>query len=63
MVDITEIALRKLSGAFDEFIGQCMDEDGKPVAPDIRALAAARGYLPPYCKLAYKKRGRSKRRG
>jgi hypothetical protein len=56
MKTVEEIALRKLSEAFDEFVLACMDEKGRPIAPDSRALAKARGYLPPYCKAAYKKK-------
>jgi hypothetical protein len=54
--DIDELALRKLSEAFDRFVGACMDEHGKPRAPTVQDLAKARGYLPPYCEHAYKKR-------
>jgi hypothetical protein len=43
-----------MSDAFDDFIGGCI-ENGKPKAPDIKALAKARAYLPPYCKNAYRK--------
>ena len=54
-MQVDEIALRKLSEAFDEFVRACMDESGKPVAPSAKALAKARGYLPPYCESAYKR--------
>ncbi len=51
--NIDKIALRALSVAFDEFVGACTDEHGKPRAPKPGALAKARGYLPPYCKHSY----------
>ena len=50
---ILKLALIKLSEAFDELVSECLDEDGKPQQPDHRALAKARGYLPPFCKNAY----------
>lgn len=52
---ILKLSIIKLSEAFDEFVSECLDEDGKPQQPDHRALAKARGYLPPYCKNAYEK--------
>jgi len=56
MAEVEELALRKLSEAFDRFVGACMDESGKSKAPSVQELAKARGYLPPYCQNAYKKR-------
>lgn len=53
---IETLSLRKLSEAFDRFVGACMDEKGKPKAPSAGDLAKARGYLPPYCHNAYGKR-------
>ena len=53
---ILELSLTKLSLAFDHFISECM-EDGKPRQPTMQALMRARGYLPPYCVHAYKKKG------
>lgn len=55
MKSVEEIALRKLSEAFDAFVSACIDESGKPKAPTQQALAKAKGYLPPYCKNAYSK--------
>ena len=52
---ILKLALIKLGEAFDDFIGECLDEDGKPKQPDYGALAKARAYLPPFCKNAYEK--------
>ena len=54
MIDekILEISLRKLSEAFDEFIGECMKNGG----PSKQDIAKARGYLPPYCNHAYRKK-------
>ena len=53
---VLETALKKLSLAFDEFISECLD-GAKQKAPDYRAIMKARGYLPPYCKNAYAKKG------
>lgn len=53
---ILEEALRKLSSAFDRFIGECMDSEGSPKQPARKALMRARAYLPPYCDHAYKNR-------
>jgi hypothetical protein len=61
MSEVDEIALRKMSEAFDEFVRACMDESGKPVAPPAKALAKARGYLPPYCAAAYKRTARQEK--
>ena len=49
------LALFKLSEKFDEFIAECMDENGKPIAPSHKSIMRARGYLPPSCKTALKK--------
>lgn len=53
-IRVLELSIRTMSDAFDDFIGGCI-ENGKPKAPDIKALAKARAYLPPYCKNAYRK--------
>jgi len=53
---ILKLAIDKLSLAFDEFISACIDESGDTVAPSAQSLAKARGYLPPDCRNAYKKR-------
>ena len=53
---VLEIAIKKLSEAFNEFIGACLAADGKPKAPDLRAMMKARGFLPPYCEHAHKKK-------
>lgn len=49
---ILEISLKKLSEAFDTFIGESM-KDGGATKQDI---AKARAYPPPYCKHAYRKK-------
>ncbi len=56
-------ALKVVSEQFDIFIGECMDENGKPKAPDHRSLAQARGILPPYCEHAYSGTKNQKGRG
>lgn len=53
---ILELTIKKLSEAFDEFVGSCLDENGKPKAPDYRAIMKARGCLPPYFEHALSKR-------
>lgn len=50
------IAIKKLSEAFDEFVCECIDSDGKPKQPTYQAVMKARGYLPPYCDKALSKR-------
>lgn len=55
MKTIEELLLKRLWEEFDEFVRACMDDSGKPTAPSSKALAKARGYLPPYCASAYKK--------
>lgn len=51
---VIEHALRLLTTHFDDFIGECMDEDGKPKAPSPKALAQARACLPAAYKHAHK---------
>jgi len=50
------IALKKMSEAFNEFIGECMNSDGTAKAPGIRAIIKARGYLPPNSEYSLKKK-------
>jgi len=45
-------ALKVMSKSLDELVTECLKEGG----PDRRAIAKARGYLPPYCENAYQKR-------
>jgi hypothetical protein len=52
---IDQLVLTTLSLAFDEFVAECVDSDGKPKAPSRRALMRAKASLPPYCKQAFKK--------
>lgn len=54
--EILELSLKKLSLAFDEFISECLTEDGKPKEPTIQAIMKSKGYLPSYCKNSYKKK-------
>ena len=53
---VLELALLKISEAFDEFVGACTDDRGQPKQPDINHLMKAKGYLPPYCKNAFSKK-------
>ena len=55
---ILSISLQKLSLAFNTFIEATLDKNNKPKAPKQGDIAKARGYLPPYCVLAYRKRER-----
>ena len=54
--EILKIAIRKLSESFDEFIGSCINEEGKPKEPSYKSIMKARGFLPPYCKNALSKK-------
>jgi len=56
---ILEISLLKMSEAFNEFIAECMTSDGLGKTPSMGALMKARGYLPPYCDKAHKKRSKT----
>lgn len=47
---IHEIAIRKLTEKFDEFVGECMSSNGKPKPPSMKAMYGARGCLPHWCK-------------
>lgn len=49
------LSLRQISLAFNEFIKATIDENNKPIKPSIQSISKARGYLPPYCSLSYKK--------
>lgn len=48
------IALKIITARLDEFVAECVDENGNPRAPSQQALAKVRGYLPAGCKMAYK---------
>jgi len=52
-VRILEIAVGAVSDQFNLFIGECMDENGKPKAPSMQALMRARAILPPRCEHAF----------
>lgn len=53
---ILKLALKSLSLAFNHFISETLDENGKPKIPDPRAISKARGYLPDYCSNSYRKK-------
>lgn len=44
--EFNRISLLAVTRRFDEFIGKCMDEQGKPKAPAAGELAQARACLP-----------------
>ena len=50
------LAIKKLSEAFDAFVDACLDENGKPKAPDRKAILKAKACLPPYCKHSFKRK-------
>lgn len=54
-VQILELSLRLMSNHLDELIASCIDESGKPKAPDMRSVMRARGVLPPYCAMSLSK--------
>jgi hypothetical protein len=60
MNEILEMALKHMSIQFNDFIKECMTEDGKPKEPSYKALMKARGYLPPYCECALSKKIKEK---
>jgi hypothetical protein len=60
MEEILKIALKQTSLMFDEFVKECMTEDGKPKEPSYKSLMKARGYLPPYCECALSKKIKEK---
>ena len=55
-LEILMIALKKLHESYDDFIGACLTEDGKPKAPDYKSLMKARGILPGSCKNALERK-------
>lgn len=46
---ILEVALKVMSLALDNLVAACLDENGKPKAPDRKDLMQARSKLPAYC--------------
>jgi len=46
---IFELAYSKIEKEFNDFVGHCMDEDGKPKIPDRKMLMKARGFLSKKC--------------
>lgn len=49
------LSLKQMSLAFNEFIKSTLDDNNKPIKPSIQSISKARGYLPQYCSLSYKK--------
>jgi hypothetical protein len=52
-VHVLEAAIRIVSDHFNTFIGQCLDENGKPKAPSMGDLMKARACLPAHCEYAF----------
>jgi hypothetical protein len=50
---LLEHAIRAVTDHFNDFIGQCMDENGKPKAPSMGDLMKARACLPTRCPHAF----------
>lgn len=46
---VLQISLEKITMAFNEFISECLDDDSKPKAPQMKALMRARACLPAKC--------------
>ena len=57
-IELFEVALRAMNKALDDLCGACMDALGNPVSPTRAELAKARASLSPYCKNAFKKKGK-----
>jgi hypothetical protein len=53
-------AVHALTDHFNEFIGQCMDENGKPKAPAMGELMKARACLPARCEHAFQPKEKKK---
>ena len=49
---VLEAAVQVVSKALNDLVSACMDEEGKPKAPDRKALMKARAMLPPRCDKA-----------
>lgn len=58
-VAVLEAAVAVLSRALDDLAGACVDDAGKPKAPDRGALMRAKSMLPPACKHSLQKAPRS----
>ena len=56
--EILEIALCKLSEAFDRLVSDCIDDKGNPRQPDRKTIMQSRACLPPSCENAFKKKDR-----
>jgi hypothetical protein len=51
---VLELALKMMSLELDALVKECVD--GKDIkAPSRKAFMRARGMLPPYCEMAFKK--------
>jgi hypothetical protein len=55
-VRVLEVAVEVMARALDDLVGACMDDAGKPRAPDRAALMRARSMLPPACRHALPKK-------
>jgi len=60
MKDIKTIAIAVITGALDDLVGACFDDDGKPQTPDRRALMKAKGFLPETYTNSYQKKRNKK---
>jgi len=53
-VIVLESALKAVTDHFNEFVGACLDADGKPRAPSMKDVMRARACLPARCEYAFK---------
>lgn len=51
---VLEAALKAVTNHFNEFVGACLDTDGKPKAPSMKDIMRARACLPARCEHAFK---------
>ncbi len=55
-VDILKLSLQVMTKHLNDFLAECVDEQGKPKAPTMRTLMKMRGYLPPQHSMALQKK-------
>lgn len=49
-IQILDTALKIITKALDDLIGECTDENGQPKPPDKKTLMKAKALLPSGCK-------------
>lgn len=58
-VRLLELATKQVTDHFNEFIGACLDENGKPKAPQMKDIMKARACLPARCEHAFQPKVKS----